>query len=232
PDGKWLAFSAEYAGNRDVYVVPAEGGEPRRLTWHPGDDTVQGWTHDGKSVLFTSGRATKAPGAATRFWTAPAEGGVEGPLPLPRGYQGEISPDGARIAYRMNGSWDEERRNYRGGQNRPIWIVDLKTFDLVSPPWTDSKDMDPVWAGGAVYFISDRDGVANLWSYHPGTKKLAQHTRYTDFDVKSLGSNGEAVVFEQAGAIHELDAKSGKVRDVAITVAGDFPWMMPRWQDA
>ncbi|MDX2152077.1 MAG: PDZ domain-containing protein [Bryobacteraceae bacterium] len=231
PNGRWLAFSAGYAGNRDVYVVPAEGGEPRRLTWHPGDDTVQGWTHDSQAVLFTSGRATKAPGAALRFWTVPVEGGVEEPLPLPRGYQGEISPDGARIAYRMNSSWDEERRNYRGGQNRPVWIVDLKTFDLVSPPWTDSKDMDPVWAGGAVYFISDRDGVANVWSYHPGTKKLTQHTRYTDFDVKSLGSNGDAVVFEQAGGIHELDAKSGKVRDVPITVHGDFPWMMPRWQD-
>src|SRR4051794_7573410 len=52
PDGKWIAFSAEYAGNIDVYVVPAEGGEPKRLTWHPGPDTVQGWTSDGKAVLF------------------------------------------------------------------------------------------------------------------------------------------------------------------------------------
>ena len=68
------------------------------------------------------------------------------------------------IAYRMNNSWDEERRNYRGGQNRPIWIVDMKTFDLVTPPWTDSKDMDPAWVGDTVYFISDRDGVANVWS--------------------------------------------------------------------
>ena len=74
-------------------------------------------------------------------------GGVEEPMPLPRAYQGKISPDGTRIAYRMNNSWDEERRNYRGGQNRPIWIVDLKTYDLVSPPWTDSKDVDPVWVG-------------------------------------------------------------------------------------
>ena len=81
----------------------------------------------------------------------PVEGGVEEPLPLPRAYQGKISPDGTHIAYRMNNSWDEERRNYRGGQNRPIWIVDLKTYDLVSPPWTDSKDMDPVWIGDTVY---------------------------------------------------------------------------------
>src|SRR5437588_8686108 len=172
PDGKTIAFSAEYAGNTDVYVVPAEGGEPKRLTWHPGNDTVQGWTPDGKAVLFTSSRATWAPSAAPRFWMVPVEGGVEEPLVLPRGYQGKISPDGTHIAYRMNNSWDEERRNYRGGQNRPIWIADLKTFDVVTPPWTDSKDVDPVWVGSTVYFISDRDGVANVWSYETTAKRL------------------------------------------------------------
>lgn len=231
PDGKWLAFSAEYAGNIDVYVVASEGGEPKRLTWHPGPDSVQGWTQDGKSVLFTSTRATSAPSAAPRFWTVPAEGGVEAPLALPRGYEGKISPDGTRIAYRMNNSWDEERRNYRGGQNRPIWIVDLKSFDLVSPPWTDSKDTDPVWAGDAVYFISDRDGVANVWAYETKAKKLSQVTRFTDFDVKTLDSGAGALVFEQAGFVHELDPKSGREHVVRITAAGDFPWMMPRWDD-
>ena len=162
PDGRWIAFSGEYAGNFDVYVVPAEGGEPQRLTWHPGADMVEGWTPDGKSVLFSSTRATWAPSGAPRFWTVPATGGVEEPMPLPRAYQGKISADGSHIAYRMNNSWDEERRNYRGGQNRPIWIVDLKSFDLVSPPWTDSKDVNPVWVDDSVFFISDRDGVANV----------------------------------------------------------------------
>ena len=104
PDGKWITFSGEYAGNLDVYVVPADGGEPRRLTWHPGGDLVQGWTPDGKAILFSSARATWAPSGAPRFWTVPAEGGVEQPLPLPRAYQGKISADGARIAYRMNNS--------------------------------------------------------------------------------------------------------------------------------
>jgi tricorn protease len=177
PDGKWIAFSGEYAGNLDVYVVPAEGGEPTRLTWHPGADLVQGWTPDGKAVMFSSTRATWAPSGAPRFWTVPLAGGVESPLPLPRAYQGKISPDGTHVAYRMNNSWDEERRNYRGGQNRPIWIVDLKTYDLVSPPWTDSKDMDPAWVGTTVYFISDRDGVANVWAYDTAAKKLDQVTR-------------------------------------------------------
>jgi tricorn protease len=231
PDGQWIAFSGEYAGNTDVYVVSAEGGEPKRLTWHPGPDSVQGWSADGKSVLFSSTRATWAPSAAPRFWTVPAQGGVEEPLALPRGYQGKISADGTRIAYRMNNSWDEERRNYRGGQNRPIWIADLKTFDVVTPPWTDSKDMDPAWSGDTVWFISDRDGVANVWSYDTKSKKLAQATKFTDFDVKSLDAGAGAVVFEQAGYIHELDPKSGKEHIVNITASGDFPWMMPRWED-
>jgi tricorn protease len=231
PDGKSIAFTAEYAGNADVYVVPAEGGEPKRLTWHPGGDQVQGWTPDGKAVLFASSRATQAPSGAPRFWTVPAEGGIEEPLAIPRAYQGKISPDGTRIAYRMNNSWDEERRNYRGGQNRPIWIVDLKTYDLVSPPWTDSKDVDPVWAGDTVYFISDRDGVANVWSFDTKAKKLAQVTKFVDFDVKSMDSGSGVIVFEQAGNIHELDPRSGKEHVVAITATGDFPWMMPRWQD-
>src|SRR5258705_577640 len=231
PDGKWIAFSGEYAGNFDVYVVAAEGGEPRRLTWHPGGDLVQGWTPDGKSILFSSSRATWAPSGAPRFWTVPSDGGVEEPMPLPRAYQGKISADGTHIAYRMNNSWDEERRNYRGGQNRPIWIVDLKTFEVASPPWTDSKDVNPVWVGDDVYFISDRDGVANVWEYQTKSKKLTQLTKFTDFDVKSMDSGGGVIVFEQAGYVHELDLTNAKLKTVNITAAGDFPWMMPNWED-
>jgi tricorn protease len=231
PDGKLVAFSAEYAGNTDVYVVPVEGGQPRRLTWHPSADLVQGWTPDGKTVMFSSPRASWAPSAAPRFWTVPVEGGVETAMPLPRANQGKISPDGNRVAYRMPSSWDEERRNYRGGQNKPIWIVDLKTFALDSTPFAGSKEMDPAWVGDAVYFLSDRDGVSNVWSFDTKSKKLTQATKFTDFDVKALDAAGSTVVFEQAGYIHELDTKTGKSHVVNITAVGDFPWMMPQWKD-
>ena len=231
PDGTTVAFSADYAGNVDVYVVPVSGGEPVRLTWHPGADTVQGWTPDGAKIMFASGRQSAAPGAAPRFWTVPAKGGIAEPMPLPRGYQGKISPDGRRIAYRMNNSWDEERRNYRGGQNRPVWIVDLKSFDLVSPPWTDSKDVDPAWLGETVYFISDRDGIANVWSYDTASKALTQRTKFIDYDVKSLDAGGGAVVFEQAGYLHVFDPKANKTEQLTINAAGDFPWLMSRIED-
>ncbi len=257
PDGKLIAFSAQYGGNVDVYVVPAEGGEPKRLTWHPGADVVEGWTPDGKSIVFNSSRATYAPSAAPRFWTVPVEGGVETPMALPRAYQGKISPDGRRVAYRMNNSWDEERRNYRGGQNRPIWIVDLKTFELETTPngatdavvmqagsarspshfsaptTPESKNMDPVWVGNDVVdFLSDRDGISNVWSYDTKSKKLVQLTSFSDYDVKTVdaSADGSSIVFEQAGYIHLMD-KGGKDHVVNITAAGDFPWMMPQWKD-
>ena len=231
PDGTLIAFSAEYAGNTDVYTVPVGGGQPKRLTWHPTADMVQGWTPDGKAVLFASPRATWAPTAAPRFWTVSVDGGVETALPMPRAYQGKLSADGNRVAYRMPSSWDEERRNYRGGQNKPIWILDLKSFALDTTPFANSKEMDPVWVNDAVYFLSDRDGVSNVFSYDTKSKRLSQVTTFRDFDVKSLDAASGAVVFEQAGYVHELDPASGRSRVVNITATGDFPWMMAAWKD-
>ncbi len=231
PDGRLVAFSAEYAGNTDVYVVPVDGGQPRRLTWHPSADIVQGWTPDGMSIVFASPRATWAPSGVPRFWTIPVEGGVEVAMPMPRAYQGKISPDGRHVAYRMPSSWDEERRNYRGGQNKPIWILDLSTFALDTTPFAGTKEMDPVWVGDAVYFLSDRDGVSNVWSFDIKSRALRQMTTFRDFDVKTLDASGGSVVFEQAGYIHELDALTGAHHVVNIIAAGDFPWMMPEWKD-
>src|SRR6476620_7132667 len=105
--------------------------------------------------------------------------------------------------------------------------MDLKTFDVATTPSTRTKEMDPVWVGDAVYFLSDRDGVSNVWSYDTKSKKLAEVTKFTDFDVKTLDAGGGAVGFEQAGYVHELDAKSGKEKIVNIAATGDFPWMMP-----
>lgn len=231
PDGKWVAFSGSYGGNTDVYVVPSEGGTPRRLTWHTAMDVVQGWTPDGAAILFASNRETNGPTATPRFFTVAASGGPEVALPMNRAWQGHLSPDGRRVAYRMNNSWDEERRNYRGGQNRPIWIADLKTLDVETPPWTDSKDMEPAWIGDVVHFISDRDGVANVWAYDTKARKLTQETDFADYDVKTLDTGAGVVVFEQAGYIHELDPQTGRQHIVTISVNGDFPWMMPEWKD-
>ncbi len=232
PDGRMVAFTGTYAGNADVYTVPVDGGEPKRLTWHPGGDNAAGWTPDGQRVVFTSGRASHAPNAVPRFWTVSVDGGAEEAMALPRAFQGQISADNGRVVYRMASSWDDERRNYRGGQNKPIWIVDLKTWalDTIARPG-NTKEIDPAWVGDDVYFISDRDGVQNVWKYASRSRQLSQVTRFRDLDVKTLGASPNAVVFEQAGRIHLLDPKTGRSAPVPITVKGDFPWMMPQWKD-
>jgi tricorn protease len=233
PGGRLVAFSAQYGGNVDVYVVPVEGGEPKRLTFHPGPDIVQGWTPDGSRIVFASGRTAPAGSPIPRFYLVALDGGPETPMATPRAHQGKISPDGKRLAYRMNNSWDEERRNYRGGQNRPIWIEDLSSHEVTTVPWRESKEMDPVWVGDVVYFLSDRDGVSNVWSYDTRSKELKQATSFTDFDVKTLdaSTSANAVVFEQAGYVHELDPATGREHVVTITANGDYPWMMPQWKD-
>ncbi|MEP6622319.1 MAG: PDZ domain-containing protein, partial [bacterium] len=234
PDGKLLAFSAQYAGNIDVYVLPIEGGDPKRLTFHPGADFVTGWTPDGKSIVFASGRASNGPGGIPRFYTVALTGGVETAMPQPRAFEGQISPDGKHLAYRMNNNVDEERRNYRGGQNRPIWIEDLTTHDLTFTPWANnSKETSPAWVGDVVWFLSDRDGVTNVFSYDTRSKALKQQTTFKDFDVKNLdaSTSATAVVFEQGGFVHELDPTTGREHTVTISANGDFPWMMPQWKD-
>ena len=230
PDGGWIAFSAQYGGNTDVYVVAAGGGEPRRLTWHPGGDLVQGWTPDGQRVVFASGR-TNAP-AGAKFWTVGLDADFPRPLPMPRADQGAFSPDGRRFAYRMVTPWDEEWRNYRGGQNRPIWILDMDDHDLVEVgPWDRSDDQQPVWVGETVYFLSDRDWAMNVWAYDTDSREVRQVTRFTDFDVKSLGTDGKALVIEQAGWLHTVDPATGQVQRLDVNVRGDFPWLMPSWED-
>src|ERR1051326_8048143 len=107
PDGKWIAFSGEYAGNVDVYVVSSEGGEPKRLTWHPGADSVQGWTPDGKSIVFASSRATAAPSGAPRFWTVPARGRAGGG----RGARGKV----VRVRVRARARRAERRAAFLDG---------------------------------------------------------------------------------------------------------------------
>ena len=231
PDGNWVAFSGTYGGNTDVYMVPASGGEPVRLTWHSAADVVQGWTPDGNAIVFSSPRSAAPSGTAQTFWRVSTEGGMPEQLGIPRGNQGTFSPDGKRFAYRLTTSWDEGWRNYRGGQNRPIWITTVGMWEVESPPWTDSKDIEPVWVGETVYFLSDRDWLMNVWSYDTRTKKLSQVTKFTDYDVKSIGAGAGVVVFEQAGDLHLYDPRANTTKRLEITAKGDFPWLLPQWKD-
>ncbi len=231
PDGKTIAFTGQYDGNTDVYLIDAEGGAPRRLTWHPGADVVQGWTPDGKSVVFRSGRAAR-PTLLNRLYTIDVEGTFPQVLPPPRAAFGEISPNGRQMAYTPITLWDPEWRNYRGGQAKPIWIVDMKTLKLKRTPRTDGeRHSDPVWVGETVYFLSERDYANNIWSFNTRNDKLEQVTRHSDFDVKSLDAHDNWIVYEQGGYLHMLDSKNGRSKQLEIHVLGDLDWARPRWEN-
>ena len=230
PDGRWIAFSGQYDGNTDVYVIPAAGGEPARVTWHPSADVAQGWTPEGE-ILFRSGR-DGVPTRLWRFYTVPPSGGLPKPLPLPQAYLGGMSADGSHIAYQEIGYWDPEWRNYRGGQAQPVGIVSTSSWERTTPSWEGERHMGPVWMGGTVYYMSERDWASNVWSFDPASGEERQLTRHADFDVKSLGAGDGVVVYEQAGYLHELDPATGASRRLAINVAGDMNWARPRWEQA
>ncbi|MFN2371221.1 MAG: PDZ domain-containing protein, partial [Candidatus Krumholzibacteriia bacterium] len=226
-----VAFTGEYDGNQDVYVVPVEGGEPVRLTWHPLPDQVRGWTPDGARVVFTSGR-TGAPRPQPKLWTVGLEGGLPEALPLPRVENGVISPDGKRLAYQMVQQWDVEWRNYRGGQCNPVRVIDLATLEVQRLPWQDSNDLSPAWLGDTVYFLSDRDWAMNVWAWNAATGVLEQRTFFKDLDCRNLAGAHGRLVFENGGRLWTMDASGGEPRALVITLAGDFPWARPHWTEA
>jgi len=229
-DGKHIAFTAQYDGNTDVYVIPASGGEPKRLTWHPGGDFVQGWTPDGK-VLFRSGRESR-PTQTNKFYSVSIEGGLPTAIDIPRAAFGEISPDGKHIAYVPITFWDPEWRNYRGGQAMPIWIVDMETKDLIRTPQpTKERHLDPVWFQNKVYYLSERDYASNIWSFDPVTKEEKQLSFHKQFDVKSIDAGNTTIVYEQGGYLHLLNPTDGTTKQLTITVKGDMNFARPRWEN-
>lgn len=231
PDGKWVAFTGQYDGNTDVYVVSIHGGDPKRLTWHPGNDLVQCWTPDGKYIVFVSGREGR-PTATARFYKVPVEGGMPEALPLPFGAAGSVSEDGQSIAFQPYPLSDIEWRNYRGGQAQPIWIYNFKTKETQKTVQGDKeRHMMPVWNNGLVYFISEQDNAANIWSYDPKTKQQKQLTFHKDFDVKNIAAGDNSIVYEQGGRLHSLDIASGKTSPLLITANADLNWGRPRWNN-
>ncbi len=223
PDGKWIAFSAQYEGNTDVYIVSSEGGIPKRLTWHPYPDVVQGFTPDGKSVLFTSARY-----AFTRAWNhlfaVPVEGGFPERLEIPYVYRAAYSPDGTRIAYNPLADAFTQWKNYRGGQASTILIYNRSdhSVEKIPQPEGRSNDVNPMWMRDKIYFRSDRNGEFNLFSYDTKTKKIEQLTDHKDFPVLSASCGAGKIIYEQGGYLHIFDFGTQKSSRITIGVAADL----------
>ena len=229
PDGSQIAFAGDYDGTHGVYVVPAAGGEPRRLTYHPADAAVQGWTPDGKRILFSSFRTSFA-GGVIQLFTVPTEGGFATQVPLVRAAEGSFSPDGARIAYVPNMQWQRAWKRYRGGQTKPIWIASLTDSSLQAKiPRDNSNDFNPMWVGETIYFLSDRNGPVTVFSYDLKSQLVKQIVKNDGFDIKSASATADAIVYEQFGSLHLLDLKSGNDRVLDIQPVADLAEVRPHF---
>ena len=231
PDGKWIAFTSNRSGFPAVYVVPAEGGIPRRLTWYPAAASARGWTPDGKRILYSTTRET-APVGYGRLWSVATTGGPSELLSATWGFDGSLSPDGKKIVIDRVSRWDVEFRHYRGGQNTPLEIMDLGSSAEQPIPSPDrSMDIHPLWQGDAIYFLSDRDFIMNVWTSPAGGGALRQVTNYKEGDIKWLTGNGKELAFERGGYLFLLDPSNGKATQLNISVHGDFPWAEPHWEN-
>ena len=231
PDGQMIAFTGEYDGNKDVYVVSVHGGEPVRLTWHPYNDLVRGWTPDGQSVLFASSR-DGAPYPMNKLFTVSLSGQFPQALPLARADEGSYNKDGKRLAFRKIEGWETEFRNYKGGQNIPLFIANLADKTVTAIPNENTTDRNPVWINGNVYFLSDRDHATNIWSYNTMDGSLTQHSHFTEYDCKNLSAGAGMLIFENGGELYALNPDMDREpTKLNITVDGDFPWIRPHWED-
>jgi tricorn protease len=239
PDCRWIAFSGEYDGTRQVYIIPADGGLPRQLTWYTDigaqpprggtDYRVLDFSPDGKNVLV---RANRLPydDRGGRPYLVPVDGGLETPLAVPESGGGMFSPDGKSLVYtpidRDFRSW----KRYRGGRAQDVWTYDLA--NNTSRRLTDNvaTDHQPMWVGDSIYFVSDRGYTLNLWAMSPQGGEARQLTQFNDFDVLWPSAGRDAIVFEQGGWIWRFDTASGQAAKLDIRVSGDQPQALPAWK--
>lgn len=238
PDGRFVAFVGHYNRNQDVYIIPVEGGQPRRLTFHPGADIVQGWTPDGR-VLFSSAREVNG-GRSAQLWSiAPDEAYPRKEMEARFAF-GALKADGRTLAYIPFGpaynalySGSSGWRQHRGGTTPSINILDLKAQSLVRVPGERVNDLNPMWVGDDLYFLSDRDGVSlALHRFDAASGQVVKVASAAPWDIRWASAADGAIVFEAGGRLQEFNVTSGKVRAIPIYIAQDAAQLAPRWVDA
>ncbi len=237
PDGEWIAFTGQYDGDEQVYVVPAMGGVPRQLTYYPArgplpprwgfDNQVHGWTPDGQKVLFRSLR-DGTDTADSRLYTVAADGGLPQQLPMPESGAGDFSPDGGRLVYTPLARDFRTWKRYAGGWAQDLYLFDLETYALEQVTDHPRTDRDPMWIGEAIYFSSDRDGTLNLYRYDLASKATEKLTESTQWDVRWPSDDGEGrIVYESNGELQVFDVASRQSRAISIFVPNDGVAMRP-----
>src|SRR5690554_100552 len=223
PDGKTIGFTGNYDGNTDVYTVGLHGGNPERVTYHPAPDMLRGWL-DNETMYFTSARDFEY-SLGSRLHKKNKNNTQSEVLTMPEAYQGSPSPDGTKWAYIKNGDPSERQRvafkRYRGGGMPAIWIFDEKTHEIEIIPGEESNNVQPLWRGDYVYFLSDRNKIMNLFRYNTISKQVEQVSFFEDYDIKTFSGNDAELILEQGGKLHLYNIASKQVSPIAIYLDSD-----------
>ena len=230
PDGNSIAFTGQYDGNTEVYLIPANGGEPVRLTYTPtnsrddiGDrmgpnNIVITWSPDGEKILYRNRINDSFDG---QLFTISPEGGMSQALPLPEGGFSSYSPDGKKLAYNRVMREFRNWKYYRGGMADDIWIYDSEAQTVTNITENPAQDIFPMWIGDEIFFISDRDMTMNFFVYNTKTGKTEKVTDFSDYDVKFPSSDGKSIVFEKGGFLYTLDPKTRTTKQIPVNISSD-----------
>jgi tricorn protease len=233
PDGTLLAFTGDYDGNEDIYVMPVTGGLPKRITHHGAPDRMLGWYPDGQNILYATSM-TSPKNRFNQLYRVPAQGGLPEKLPVPYGEFGAISPDGKTLAYVPISVDFRTWKRYRGGMNPDIWLFDLHNLSARNLTHSPAADSNPMWHGDhTLYFLSDRDENkrANIWACDLKHYEFRQVTFFKEFDVHFPSIGPDDIVFENAGRLYLLDLQTEKYHEVEIRVVTDRATLKPRHEN-
>lgn len=219
PDGKMIAFTAEYDGNQDVYVMDENGGGVTRLTYHPDADNVVGWHPVRNKVLFSSSRSSYS--RFERLFLVNTDGSGLEELPIHEITQGCFSPDGRRIAYNKTSREFRTWKRYKGGRAQDVYVYDFETQKNERITDFDGTDRIPMWIGDKICFASDRDKVLNIYAYDTRSKTTEPLTRHKDYDARRPSEGGKRIVYELGGSLWVLDVESKQTRKIPVTIDVD-----------
>ncbi|HWB07166.1 MAG TPA: S41 family peptidase [Verrucomicrobiales bacterium] len=226
-DGKWVAFSGEYEGPAELYVMPAEGGRPRRLTWETAQPAFTGWTPDGR-ILFATRLMAGLPDY--QLLSIATDGTGLQPVPLSQASDGAWNAQGQTLVFTRFAFQGSSTKRYQGGTAQNLWRWSTGQPEAVPvTPDFPGTSRSPLWWGERVVFLTDRDGIMNLWSMLPDGKELTQHTQHKDYDVKSPAISGNTVVYQLGADLHRLDLTNGQSARIPITLATDADHQREKW---
>ena len=232
PDGEYLAFTGQYDGNTEVYVMPAEGGIPFRATYtatlgrddisdRMGPNNIVMTWKDDNSIVYRS-RKQSFNSFKGQLFLVSKEGGISEELPLPSGGFCSYSPDGKKLAY--NRVFREFRtwKYYKGGMADDVWIYDFETKGLENITNNEHQDIFPMWYGTKVYFLSDRDRTMNLFVYDTEAGTTTKLTDYTEFDIKFPSLGDDAIIYENGGYLYTYELDNGNIQKISVIISEDF----------